>query len=130
VDKAREAILACLAPVAGVERVAARSALGRVLAQDIVPAIDVPALDNSAMDGYAVRAADLAPAGESVLREAGSALAGHAWAGTLGKGECVRIMTGAVMPAGADTVVIQEVARREGGRVHIPAGQKRGPTSG
>ena len=64
VDKAREAIRACLAPVAGVERVATRSALGRVLEQEIVPAFDVPAHDNSAMDGYAVRAADLRAEGE------------------------------------------------------------------
>ena len=59
VDKAREAIRACLAPVAGIERVATRSALGRVLAEEVVPRFDVPAHDNSAMDGYAVRAEDL-----------------------------------------------------------------------
>ncbi|HLE67577.1 MAG TPA: molybdopterin molybdenumtransferase MoeA, partial [Burkholderiales bacterium] len=61
VDKAREAIRACLAPVEGSERVPLRAALGRVLAESIVPSIDVPAHDNSAMDGYAVRGADLKP---------------------------------------------------------------------
>jgi molybdopterin molybdotransferase len=126
VDKAREAIRACLTPVTGIERVAIRSALGRVLAQDIVPAIDVPAHDNSAMDGYAVRAADLKADGETTLREIGSAFAGRAFHGKLGAGECVRVMTGAVMPQGADTVVIQEVAKADGASVRVPAGQKQG----
>jgi len=126
VDKAREAIRACLVPVQGIERVATRAALGRVLAQDVVPSFDVPAHDNSAMDGYAVRAADLQPAAETALKEIGTALAGRAFAGSVGAGECVRVMTGAVMPAGTDTVVIQEVVRAEGGRVAIPTGQKAG----
>lgn len=126
VDLARAAILACLAPVDGIERVATRAALGRVLAQDIVPSINVPAHDNSAMDGYAVRAADLAADSDTTLDEIGAALAGHAFAGRVGAGECVRVMTGAVMPAGADTVVIQEVVRSDGGRIVIPAGQKQG----
>jgi molybdopterin molybdotransferase len=125
VDKACEAIRACLTPVTGIERVATRSALGRVLAEDIVPAIDVPAHDNSAMDGYALRAADLQPGG-TTLNEAGTALAGKQFEGTLGAGECVRVMTGAVMPAGADTVVIQEIVRKEGGKIVVPAGQKKG----
>jgi molybdopterin molybdotransferase len=126
VDKACEAILQCLAPITGIERVATRSALGRVLAEDIVPAIDVPAHDNSAMDGYAVRAADLKPGAETALKEAGTALAGRKFAGVLGAGECVRVMTGAVMPPGTDTVVIQEVVRSENGKVVFPAGQKKG----
>jgi molybdopterin molybdotransferase len=126
VDTARAAIRACLTPVAGSERVATRSALGRVLAEDIVPTIDVPAHDNSAMDGWAVRSADLAPQGDSVLREIGTALAGQAFAGTVGAGQCVRVMTGAVMPQGADTIVIQEQVRAEGGRIVVPAGQRPG----
>ena len=126
VDKAREAIRACLAPVAGLERVATRAALGRVLAEDVVPSIDVPAHDNSAMDGYAVRAADLRANGETRLEEVGTALAGRPYKGKVGGGECVRVMTGAVMPAGTDTVVIQEVARIEGDSIVVPAGQKRG----
>ena len=125
VDKAREAIRACLTPVAEAERVALRDALGRVLAEDVVPAINVPAHDNSAMDGYAVRSADLRPDGEVVLREIGSALAGRPFKGEVGAGECVRIMTGGVLPPGTDTVVIQEVVRADGGRVTIPSGQKR-----
>jgi len=123
VDKARAAIHACLAPVRETERVPVREALGRVLAEDIVPAIDVPGHDNTAMDGYALRFADLG-AGETVLEEAGAALAGKAFAGTLGAGQCVRVTTGAVMPAGADTVVVQEVVKVRDGRVTIPPGQK------
>jgi molybdopterin molybdotransferase len=125
VDKARAAIRACLAPVKEVERVPVREALGRVLAEDIVPAIDVPGHDNTAMDGYAVRFADLG-AGETVLQEIGAALAGKAFAGALGPGQCVRVTTGAVMPAGADTVVVQEIVKARDGRVTIPPGQKEG----
>ena len=124
VDKAREAIRACLAPVEGSERVPLRAALGRVLAESIVPSIDVPAHDNSAMDGYAVRGADLKPDAEVILEEIGSAFAGRVFEGRVGPGQCVRVMTGAVMPQGADTVVIQEIVRAEGRRIAIPAGQK------
>lgn len=126
VDKAREAIHACLVPVADDERVATRAALGRVLAEDVVPSIDVPAHDNSAMDGYAVRAADLAAGAETRLEEVGSAFAGRPFKGKVGAGECVRVMTGAVMPAGTDTVVIQEVVRIEGDSIAVPPGQRRG----
>jgi molybdopterin molybdotransferase len=121
VAKAREAIRACLAPLTDVESIPVRKALGRILAQDIVPGINVPAHDNSAMDGYAVRFSDLG----SPLREIGTALAGKPFGGSVGAGECVRVMTGAVMPAGTDTVVIQEVVKREADRIIVPPGQKR-----
>jgi molybdopterin molybdotransferase len=124
VDKALEAIRACLSPITAAENIEIRQALGRVLAQDIVPAINVPAHDNSAMDGYAVRFSDL-QAGETVLEEAGSAFAGRTFQGKVGPGQCVRVMTGAVMPLGTDTVVIQELARRDGDRILIPPGQKK-----
>ncbi|MGH8740151.1 MAG: molybdopterin molybdotransferase MoeA, partial [Burkholderiales bacterium] len=122
VDKAAEAIRSCLSPVSEIEQVKTMAALGRVLAQDIVPAIDVPAHDNSAMDGYALRFSDLKD--ETRLEEIGSAFAGRVFEGKLGPGQCVRVMTGAVMPAGTDTVVIQEVTRNEGGKIIVPAGQK------
>ncbi|MBV8032206.1 MAG: molybdopterin molybdotransferase MoeA [Betaproteobacteria bacterium] len=125
VDKAREAIRRCLEVLREEETLPVRDALGRVLAQEIVPAINVPAHDNSAMDGYAVRSADLSSA-ESFLTEAGTALAGKPFGGKLGPGQCVRVMTGAVMPQGADTVVIQEVVRKEGAQIAIPPGQKKG----
>ncbi|OGA58090.1 MAG: molybdopterin molybdenumtransferase MoeA [Betaproteobacteria bacterium RIFCSPLOWO2_12_FULL_65_14] len=124
VDKAVQAIRACLAPVKEVEKVAVRESLGRVLAEDIVPSIDVPAHDNSAMDGYAVRFADL-QAAETALTEVGSAFAGRVFEGHVGPGQCVRVMTGAVMPAGADTVVVQEVVRKDGDKVLVPSGQKK-----
>ena len=123
VDKAREAILACLRPITESEKVPTKEILGRVLAEDIVPRINVPAHDNSAMDGYAVRFSDLQQG--SFLKEIGAALAGKPFQGQLGAGECVRIMTGAVMPPGADTVVIQEVVKKEGDRITIPPGQKK-----
>ncbi len=126
VDKAREAILACLAPITETERIETRAALGRVLAEEIVPRINVPAHDNSAMDGYAVRFSDL-DGEEGILREVGTALAGKPYAGKVGLRQCVRIMTGAVMPEGMDTVVIQEVVQSSGDRkVLIPKGQKHG----
>jgi molybdopterin molybdotransferase len=121
VEKAREAMRACITPIGATETLPIRQALGRVLAQQIVPSINVPAHDNSAMDGYAVRFADLG----APLSEIGTALAGKPFGGSVGAGQCVRIMTGAVMPAGADTVVIQEVVKREGNRITVPPGQKR-----
>jgi molybdopterin molybdotransferase len=125
VDKACEAIRSCIAPLEQAEKVQIRSALGRVLAEDIVPAINVPAHDNSAMDGYAVRFSDLGQK-ETALVEAGSALAGRPFAGNVAPGQCVRVMTGAVMPAGTDTVVIQEVIRKQDGKIVVPPGQKSG----
>src|SRR5260221_568152 len=125
VDKAREAILACLSPLTESETVPVRQALGRVLAQEIVPTINVPAHDNSAMDGYAVRFSDLQKENTNLV-EIGTALAGKPFKGKLGSGQCVRVMTGAVMPEGADTVVIQEVVRKEKEKVVIPAGQRAG----
>src|SRR5207237_9092645 len=121
VAKAREAMHACITPLAEVETLPVRSALGRVLAQGIVPSINVPAHDNSAMDGYAVRFADLG----NPLREIGTALAGKSCGATMGAGDCVRVMTGAVLPQGTDTVIIQEVVKKEAGRIIVPPGQKR-----
>jgi molybdopterin molybdotransferase len=126
VDKAREFIRAFLQPVTGTERVAIRAALGRVLAEDVISPLDVPAHDNSAMDGFALRFADLRPEGETLLRLAGTAFAGKPFCGSVGPGECVRIMTGAVIPAGTDTVVMQEHAAAEGDSVRIGTGHRRG----
>ena len=103
-----------------------RSALGRILAADIVAPHDVPAHDNSAMDGYAVRFDDAARRRRSPTSVVGTAFAGNAFSGIVGKGQAVRIMTGAVLPAGADTVVVQEVARSEGNEVIVPPGQRKG----
>jgi molybdopterin molybdotransferase len=123
VDKACEAIRSCLSPMTHSEKISVRDALGRVLAEDIVPPINVPAHDNSAMDGYAVRFSDLEKSAS--LKEIGTALAGKPFPGKLGAGECVRIMTGAVMPEGSDTIVIQEIVKKDGDRITIPQRQKK-----
>jgi molybdopterin molybdotransferase len=126
VDRARELILGLLAPVTGHERVFVRQALDRVLSDDVISPIDVPAHDNSAMDGWALRFDDLASAGETRLKNIGTAFAGRAFEGKVGAGETVRIMTGAVLPDGVDCVVVQEVTKVEGDAVLIPPGQRRG----
>ena len=92
---------------------------GRILAGDVVAPIPLPGFDNSAMDGYAFRHSDLAVGG-GALRLAGEQYAGPAAAAPLRPGECHAITTGAPLPPGADTVVILEVARRDGARVHVP----------
>ncbi len=97
-------------PVRGVEKVALRSALDRVLAADIVSPINVPAHDNSAMDGFAFAGAQLKADGNTTLKVIGTAYAGRPSGLTPGPGECVRIMTGGVMPEGCDTVLPQELA--------------------
>jgi molybdopterin molybdotransferase len=83
-------------------------ALGRVLAQDVISPISVPAHNNSAMDGFAFDAAQLLPDQALQLRVVGTALAGKAWQGKVNAGECLKIMTGAILPDGLDTVVPQE----------------------
>lgn len=104
-----------------VEMLPLRSALGRVLARDIVSHLNVPAHDNSAMDGYAFAGSELAEDADTVLQVTGALLAGDSSARAVGAGQCVRIMTGAVMPAGLDTVVPQEFVQQDGDRIIIPA---------
>ncbi len=106
-------------PITDVERIGIRDALGRILAHDVRSAIDVPGHDNSAMDGYALSAGELPENGVAELRVAGTAWAGRPFADTVGGGECVRIMTGAPIPAGADMVVMQEHVERDGDRVTV-----------
>jgi molybdopterin molybdotransferase len=125
VAQAQEFIARLVPRVEAVEMLALRSALGRVLARDIVSPIDVPTHDNSAMDGYALRGAELSVDAPTRFAIAGTGLAGQRFEGAVPLGHCVRIMTGAVMPQGADTVVIQEVVKKDGDRVTIPPGQKK-----
>jgi len=108
-------------PLRETQQVAIFDALDRVLARDIVSPISVPPHDNSAMDGYAFAGAQLKADGPLSLKVVGTALAGAAWRGSVGPGQCVKIMTGAIMPAGLDTVVPQEFTQLDGGRVTIPA---------
>jgi molybdopterin molybdotransferase len=122
VRAAQQIIARFVTPVHAVERVALRAALDRVLAQDVISPINVPAHDNSAMDGYALRGADLLADVPTVLTIAGIAYAGRPYAGMTGPGQCVRIMTGAVMPPGCDSVVPQECVTVEGATVTLAAG--------
>ena len=101
-------------------------AFGRVLAQDVVSPFDVPPHDNSAMDGYAFDGGQLTGSALELQVAPGTALAGKAWQGSAGPGQCVKIMTGAIMPAGLDTVVPQEFVTvhedAQGARISIPPG--------
>jgi molybdopterin molybdotransferase len=126
VGKAREVIARFLSPVTATERLNVRAALGRVLAEDVVSPLNVPAHDNSAMDGYAVRFADLKLDGEITLKVAGSSFAGAPFQGTVGAGQCVRIMTGGVVPIGADTIVMQEHVKADQDRVTVGKGHRKG----
>ena len=122
-----EDALAIVRQVAGTwrlqsERTAIRRVDGRILAQDLIAPIASPAFDNSRMDGFALRHADLDPAGDVSLRIAGAQFAGPALDLVLQSGECVRITTGAPIPRNADTVVIKENVREREGWIMVPAG--------
>ncbi|SFO80375.1 gephyrin-like molybdotransferase Glp [Pseudomonas borbori] len=119
VDEAIAELLARAPAPPPVERVTLNQALGRVLAEPLYAPFEVPAWDNSAMDGYALRAADL-PAAGGCLPLAGRIAAGDAAAQALPAGHAVRIFTGAPLPSGADSVVMQEQCRLEGGQVWLP----------
>ncbi|MBC7780119.1 MAG: molybdopterin molybdotransferase MoeA [Proteobacteria bacterium] len=122
VDKARAFIDRFVAPVAETQRLPLRAALGHVLAEDIVSPFDVPLADNSAMDGYALRHAEVDGRDGVTLKVVGTAFAGRTYAGAIGPGECLRIMTGGVVPAGLDCVVPQEHTRPGDGVVTFGAG--------
>ena len=122
VRDAQQIIQRFVTPVHAVEKVALRAALDRVLAADIISPIDVPAHDNSAMDGYALRGADLLPGATTTLAVNGIAYAGRPLDTETAPGQCVRIMTGAVMPPGCDTVVPQECVTVDGTAISIAAG--------
>lgn len=107
VEQARAFIRQFLTPITGQETVPLHTAWQRTLASDVISPIHVPPHDYSAMDGYAVRAVDCVQSTEN-LKIIGSSYAGHAFEGTVAAGECVRIMTGALIPAGCDSVVMQE----------------------
>jgi len=126
VAKARAFIHQFLSPVSGVARVPVRDALGRVLAEDIASPVDVPSHRNSAMDGWAMRGVDLRADAEATLTEIGVAFAGKPFGGRVAAGQCVRIMTGGVVPEGADTVVMQERAKANGKSITFDPGQKAG----
>ncbi|HPQ95572.1 MAG TPA: molybdopterin molybdenumtransferase MoeA, partial [Thiolinea sp.] len=119
VEQARERILAPLRPVSGTERLNLRQALGRILAVEVRAGFAVPSYRNASMDGYAFTHADLAHSRS--LQQVGISWAGQPYAGVLKTGECVRIMTGAMVPAQADTVQMQENVSIEEMRITLTA---------
>lgn len=123
IDEALARLLDKASVTAGVESVAVEAAVGRVLAESPIAAVDVPPADNSSMDGYAVCIDDLFPEQETALPVSARIPAGQA-PGRLQPGTCARIFTGAEIPAGADAVVMQEQTRIEGDNVLFPAGVK------
>jgi molybdopterin molybdotransferase len=116
-------------PVAEIEEVGLASALGRVVAEDVIATEDLPPFDNSAVDGFAVRHADLASDRDTRLTIVDRAMAGHGAVHALGAGQAIRIFTGAPMPSGADTVFMQEDCRVEADAVTVPPGLERGANS-
>ncbi|EIJ41735.1 molybdenum cofactor synthesis domain [Beggiatoa alba B18LD] len=126
VAQALQQIKAQLAPITDSEKVPIRQALGRVLAETIVSSINIPAYTNSAMDGYAIHSADLPQTGSQTLNVVGTAMAGQPYTLKVERGQCVRIMTGAVMPTGTDTILIQERVQRDGELIHFLAGERAG----
>jgi molybdopterin molybdotransferase len=120
-DAVNDFLARLVEPVADIEQASVFDALGRVLAEDIVSPISVPPHDNSAMDGYAFDGAQLQSGAPLTLEVVGTALAGKAWQGDVRAGQCVKIMTGAIMPTGLDTVVPQEFTQPSGeSRISVP----------
>jgi molybdopterin molybdotransferase len=122
VAQAQDFIARLVPVVQAVETLPLRDALGRILARDVIAAINVPAHDNSAMDGYALRGSELVSGSATRLRVVGSGLAGRQFEAAVPVRSCVRITTGAVMPPGLDTVVPQELTQLEGDQLLVPPG--------
>ena len=126
VNEAQARILDSVTAVNETQTLSVRDALGRVLAEDIISPIDVPSHTNSAMDGYAVRAEDLPAEGVREFPVPGTSWAGRPWLTAIEPGQAVQIMTGGMMPEGADTVVMQEHVEREDDTVRIGSGHRPG----
>ena len=125
-DAALEQIKSGAARIKGIEKIAIREALNRILAEDIRSHINVPTGTNSAMDGYAVNSGDIPSSGNAELRVLGTAWAGKPFGSELAAKSCVRIMTGAIMPDGADTVIIQEDVQATGAGIIIDGATRKG----
>ncbi|MDH3315697.1 MAG: molybdopterin-binding protein [Gammaproteobacteria bacterium] len=126
VAEAKRRIAAHMPVITDTEPVAINDAMGRIAAEDVVSPVDVPGHTNSAVDGYALRGADLPDSGARRLKIAGEVLAGGLYKGVLGERTAVRIMTGAAVPNGADTVVMLEQTEVDGDTVVIGAGHRPG----
>ena len=123
-EQALSEMLSAISPVSETETLIIASGLDRVLAQDVYSPVNVPPHDNSAMDGYAFRVEDLAHTERLTL--VGRSMAGQPYTGICGKDECIRIMTGAKMPADCDTVEMQENCQVEDDTVHFLSLRKEG----
>ena len=126
VDAALALIAERVTSVVGEETTSLADGVGRILAHDVVAEMDVPPHPNSAVDGYAIVHADLSPDRETVLPVAGRAAAGHPLGRAIERGEAIRIFTGAPIPDGADTVMMQEDCTLAGGKVTMKPGIKKG----
>lgn len=125
-EQAKGLILDAINRLQETQQVPIRDALMRVLADDIYSNINVPSGKNSAMDGYAIYAEDIPKIGKQELKQVGTSLAGKAYKGKTKLGECVRIMTGAIMPEGMDTVIIQENIEKTDTGIRIDSKEKNG----
>ena len=125
-EQALERIQQGVKPLKGRRCVTIREAIGCVLADDVTSPMNVPPFINSAMDGYAVNSTDLTQSSETKLKVIGKSFAGQPFNGKINNGECVRIMTGAVVPDGADTVIMQEHAEVDGDAIKIGNEHKKG----
>lgn len=125
-EEAHKKIAQTIAPITHTEIVSTRAALRRVAATNIISEVRVPNHTNAAMDGYALRAYDFSAEGSAHLEVIGTSLAGKPFHGEVGERQCVRIMTGAVMPIGTNSVVVQEKVEYSGNTISIPAGTKPG----
>jgi len=123
-EQALQRIQQSIAPIKGKKNVTIREAAGYILADDVTSPMDVPPFINSAMDGYAICAADIPADGSVSLRVVGKSFAGKPFDGVCKRGEAVRIMTGAVVPEGADTVIMQEHAEVDGEQIRIGSEHK------
>jgi len=123
---AKQKISEMIKPVNGFESVAIRNALNRTLSADVLSTIDVPAYTNSAMDGYAIKYSDIQQEGVSSLEITGVAYAGKPFTGSIQNGQCVRIMTGAMLPEGVDTVIMQEHVEVKDNCIHLSATHQQG----
>lgn len=124
VQEAQQRIAATLQPISGTERLSLKQALGRVLAEAVTTPIDLPRERNAAVDGYALHHSDIDSEHGFSLQSAGTSWAGRPHSKPLQAGQCIRIFTGAVVPEGADSVVMQEQTNADGLRINFPAGVK------
>ena len=108
VSEVQKRIINDIKAIEGIEQVDLRHALGRILAQDVIATFNTPPCDNSGMDGYAFHSSEITASETLTLKVVGQSFAGHIYSGEISAGEAIRIMTGAQVPAGVDTIVMQE----------------------